>query len=192
MEELIGEQELVTRPLSTFFKAPAFVHGWSVLSHGQLALVIDAVDLIERHLQADTLSPPLPAEPLPPAILVVEDSITVQQHLNRILKQAGYPVCLVSDGQAALAQLRQRPIQLVVCDLEMPYMDGFELLRQKQQDLDLREIPVVMLTSYSGDTERQRALDLGASAYLTKPCQDPKLLQTIATVLETFSPSIAP
>jgi chemotaxis family two-component system sensor histidine kinase/response regulator PixL len=192
VEELIGEQELVTRPLSPFFTAPAFVHGCSVLSHGQLALVIDAVDLIERHLQADTIPPPLPAEPLPPAILVVDDSITVQQHLSRILKQAGYPVCLVSDGQEALAQLRQRPIQLVVCDLEMPYMDGFELLRQKQQDPDLREIPVVMLTSHSGATERQRALDLGASAYLTKPCQDPKLLQTIATVLETVSPSMAP
>jgi two-component system, chemotaxis family, sensor histidine kinase and response regulator PixL len=117
-------------------------------------------------------------------ILVVEDSVVQRQSIVRSLTKAGYPTIQAGNGQEALAQLKQHPnIRAIVCDIEMPYMNGFEFLSYRRQDHHLSQIPTIMLTSRSGQKHRQFALALGANAYLTKPYADRELLQLVSELV---------
>jgi chemotaxis protein histidine kinase CheA/CheY-like chemotaxis protein len=123
-------------------------------------------------------------------ILIVDDSITQRQAISLTLQNAGYTVLQAGDGEEALAKLQQSDqIRLVICDIEMPKMNGFEFLEAYRQHADLTSIPVVMLTSRSGQKHRQTALNLGARGYLTKPCAEQELLKTLAGFLNA---SLAP
>jgi chemotaxis protein histidine kinase CheA/FixJ family two-component response regulator len=130
-------------------------------------------------------SPPAPVKAQSPAtILLVDDSITVRQTLSLTLQKAGYQVVQAKDGEEAIAQLqRQSNIQLVICDIEMPRLNGFEFLKYRQQEPRLRAIPVVMLTSRSGEKHRVIATELGAQGYMTKPYFEHKLLATVADAI---------
>jgi two-component system, chemotaxis family, sensor histidine kinase and response regulator PixL len=118
-------------------------------------------------------------------ILVVDDSITTRQTLSLTLQKAGYQVLQAKNGYEALEQLQYNPhIQAVICDVEMPRMNGFEFLKHHQQDPAIVNIPVVMLTSRSGEKHRSLAEQLGAAAYITKPYLEQKLLEIVARILE--------
>ncbi|WP_407895628.1 response regulator [Scytonema sp. NUACC26] len=118
-------------------------------------------------------------------ILLVDDSITVRQTLALTLQKAGYHVVQAKDGYEAIEQIRYHSdIQLVFCDIEMPRMNGFEFLKNRQKDPTVSEIPVVMLTSRSSDKHRMLAFKLGANAYITKPYLEHMLLTTVNDVLE--------
>ncbi|MDJ0706032.1 MAG: hybrid sensor histidine kinase/response regulator [Leptolyngbyaceae cyanobacterium MO_188.B28] len=208
VEQLIGEQELIIRPLGNLVGAPSYVYGASILADGQLALVLDAATLMQRVFERQAkeslehglvrampsdlaYEPPsvtaLPGpdnEKLRQQILVVEDSLTTRQTLALTLQQAGYQVFQAKDGQDAIAQLeRHSNINMVICDIEMPRMNGFEFLRHCQKDPDLANIPVAMLSSRSGQKHRQLAEQLGATAYMSKPYLEHKLLNMVAEVL---------
>ncbi len=119
-------------------------------------------------------------------ILIVDDSLVQRQGLLRTLSGAGYQVVQAANGQEALAQLNQHPeVQVVVCDIEMPYMNGFEFLSYCRQDARLSQIPTIMLTTRSGAKHRQLALALGAKAYTTKPHADHELLTAVENMLKT-------
>ncbi|HEY9700227.1 MAG TPA: hybrid sensor histidine kinase/response regulator [Trichocoleus sp.] len=140
-------------------------------------------------LQPQAALPELPSfsahSPGNTKILVVEDSVTTRQSLVLLLEKAGYQVLQAEDGYAALGQLQQRQdVQLIICDLEMPNMNGFEFLRQSQQTMSLAGIPILMLTSRSDEAYRFLAQQLGAAAYMTKPYMDYKLLTTVADLLQ--------
>lgn len=219
VDQLIGEQELVIRPLGTLIETPTYVHGASVLANGQLALVIDGAILIrnvfdqQRDRVVDrnwatpsfqmlppgsgqqSLSPvhtPVPALPPLPSetksnarILIVEDSITTRQALTLALQKAGYQVFQAKNGQEGIEQLQRLVgVQLVICDVEMPRMNGFEFLRQCQQIPTLAGIPVIILTSRTDEQYRLLASQLGAAAYMTKPYMEYKLLVLVADLLE--------
>jgi chemotaxis family two-component system sensor histidine kinase/response regulator PixL len=116
---------------------------------------------------------------------VVDDSITVRQTLVLTLQKAGYQVLQAKDGYEAIEQLQhQTDIQLVICDIEMPRMNGFEFLKHRQQDRVLADIPVVMLTSRSASKHRLIASELGATGYLTKPYLEHELLAMVTDVIE--------
>ncbi len=118
-------------------------------------------------------------------LLVVDDSLVQRQSLLRTLSGAGYQVLQAANGQEALVQLNQHPeIQAVVCDIEMPYMNGFEFLSYCRQDARLSRIPTIMLTTRSGAKHRQLALALGAKAYTTKPHADQELLAAVENILQ--------
>ena len=220
VDQLIGEQELVIRPLGAMMTPPNYVYGGSILADGRLTLVLDAAALIQHILQQQTDSSTeeafatstahllpsnpqqrlLPAQkpaalPVPPTsdvkkksnkvVLLVDDSITLRQTLTLTLQKAGYQVVQAKDGYEAIEQLQlQTGIQLVVCDIEMPRMNGFEFLKHRQQDSALVKIPVVILTSRSGEKHRLIAAELGANAYITKPFLEHKLLETVNDAIE--------
>ena len=211
VEQLIGEQELIIRPLGNLISAPAYIYGASILADGRLALVLDGATLMQRvfdreakasldqglvkampsQLSSPYEQPPLSVMSGPDSgklnhkILVVEDSLTTRQTLALTLQNAGYQVLQAKDGLEAIAQLdRHSNIHLVICDIEMPRMNGFEFLRHRQQDLVLADIPVAMLSSRSGQKHRQLAEQLGATAYICKPYLEHKLLKMVAEVLE--------
>lgn len=205
VDEIVAEQDLVVKPLSPRPTPPPYVLGYSLLSEGQLCLVMDP------HLWLESSTPPLQAAPpplllsqpdspqLPPAststqgfgkqgspriVLAVDDSMTQRLSLALTLQKAQYQVVQAGDGYEALNQCQQQSrIDLILCDIEMPRMNGFDFLQARRQNPELQRIPVVMITSRAAQKHRDYALSLGANAYLTKPVQEAELLQVLSQVL---------
>jgi len=122
----------------------------------------------------------------PVTVLIIEDSAVQRQSLVLTLQKAGYQVLQAVNGQEGITQLHQHTeVDLVISDIEMPQMNGFEFLEHRRQDNHLSRIPVVMLTTRSGKKHRQLALNLGAQAYLTKPYSEQDLLTTLAKLSNT-------
>ncbi|MEO0488970.1 MAG: response regulator, partial [Cyanobacteria bacterium J06659_2] len=215
--QMLGEQELVIRPLNPLLETHAYLYGASILADGRLTLVLDGAALAESasnlsvsnlqadsktrydstHLSTETLAasthpPRLPittdletGKQLGHKLLIVDDSVTTRQTLTLTLQKAGYQVIQAQDGQEAVDQLLQHPnVQLVICDIEMPRMNGFELLQHCQNDSALVKMPVMMLSSRSSEKHRFLAEQLGAIAYVSKPYLEHKLLSMVAEVLE--------
>jgi two-component system, chemotaxis family, sensor histidine kinase and response regulator PixL len=210
IDKIVGEQELVITPVGNVFALPSFVQGSSTLGDGSLTLAIDPVALLDEtvsrsvsmrardnsalpKLAASIEEAALEAELLPYnasnnqiTVLIVDDSLVQRQGLLRTLAGAGYQVIQAANGQEALAQLNQHhEVQVVVCDIEMPYMNGFEFLSYCRQDARLSQIPTIMLTTRSGAKHRQLAIALGAKAYTTKPHADQELLAAVENMLKT-------
>nr|MCU0552927.1 response regulator [Leptolyngbya sp. Prado105] len=184
VDRVLGEQELVLRPMGSTITPPSYIYGCSVLGDGRSLLAIDAVSLIEGNLGKTSTSveikPPAQKAESPKSVLVIDDSITVRQALTMTLEEAGFRVVQAHDGLDAIAQLQRHPdIQLITCDVEMPRLNGFEFLMRYEQETQLAQVPVVMLTSRSNDKHQQLAKQLGAAAYLTKPFEPGKLVQFV-------------
>lgn len=114
----------------------------------------------------------------------MDDSITVRQTLVLTLQKADYRVLQARDGREAVTQLQQNPhIQLVISDVEMPNMNGFEFLSHRRQDPQLSKIPVVMLTSRSSEKHQRLAIHLGAKHYFTKPYIEQEFLAAVKDIL---------
>ena len=187
VDRVLGEQELVLRPMGSTIVAPGYVYGCSVLGDGRSLLAIDALELIEQNhskLGSVTIPPQPPEARSTKSVLVVDDSMTVRQVVAAALDSAGYEVIQAKDGLDAIAQLQRHPkVQLITCDVEMPRLNGFEfLMRYEQEGLD--RVPVVMLTSRSNEKHQQLARQLGAAAYLTKPFDQDQLVQLVNQLIE--------
>jgi chemotaxis family two-component system sensor histidine kinase/response regulator PixL len=207
IERLITEQELVIKPFGSAIMPPAYTYGCTILGDGSLVPVIDVATLVDGQLQpgaigslANSLTPTVPPSPTLPqkqsmqqsikTILVVDDSSTLRRMLALTLEKRGYRVLQARDGQEALAHLRQAgTVQLVICDIEMPNMNGFEFLSQRRQQTDMVAIPVVMLTSRNNEKHRRLAMQLGATDYFSKPYIEQNLLQAV-TVLLNDEPAV--
>jgi chemotaxis family two-component system sensor histidine kinase/response regulator PixL len=199
IDRLLTEQELVIKPFGLAIAPPPYIYGCTILSDGQLVPVIDAILLVERSTESITLtlteqdttpesalaqSSPSPSKTALRTILVVDDSSALRRTLALTLQKAGYRVLQARDGLEALDQLRQQPdTNLVICDVEMPHMNGFEFLSQRRRQPELAQIPVVMLTSRSNAKHRQLATQLGAMAYLNKPYIEHELLATLEEII---------
>jgi chemotaxis family two-component system sensor histidine kinase/response regulator PixL len=208
VDQIVGEQELVIRPLGNTIIPPKYIYGCSSLASGNLILVIDGTLLLESHdvqvldanlttvystkkkipmsgvnTQATPLLAPANVPTLSNAskvVLVVDDAISLRQTLSLTLQKAGYQVLQAQHGVEALEQLQRHPeIQVVISDLEMPRMNGFELLSNIRQHSTMMKKPVVILTSRSAEKHRQLAQALGATAYLTKPYLEHEFLSTV-------------
>jgi two-component system, chemotaxis family, sensor histidine kinase and response regulator PixL len=201
VSRLITEQELVIKPFGSMIASPPYSYGCTILGDGTLLPVINAIILLEQSLDVrpsiaqertitmlDTVStvvPPVPAANLQtPTILIVDDSAALRRTLALTLEKAGYRVLQARDGREALEQLLQNVgIYLVICDVEMPNMNGFEFLGQRRRDAKLIQIPVAMLTSRSSDKHRQLAMQLGANAYFTKPYIEQQFLAAVKNII---------
>ncbi|MGB8698483.1 MAG: response regulator, partial [Thermosynechococcaceae cyanobacterium] len=170
-------------------------YGCAILGDGSLVSVIDGSVLIRNWLHPPTTAPILSApssgvtvavrNPNIPTILVVDDSLTARQTLTLTLQKYGYQVIQAIDGREGLDKLHQEPnIRAVFCDVEMPNMNGFEFLSASRKDYGVTDLPILMLTSRSGDKHRSIAKFLGANHYLTKPYLEQDLIQTLQTCLE--------
>jgi two-component system, chemotaxis family, sensor histidine kinase and response regulator PixL len=193
VERIITEQELVIKPFGAAITPPGYLYGCTILGDGSPVPVVDAAALRLWMLEQSAPAP-APAEdesqssgsPLlvqTPTILVVDDAIMLRRTLALFLEREGFRVLQAQDGQEALKQLQQSSVQLVICDIEMPNMNGFEFLSIRRQDTQLAAIPVMMLTSRSNDKHRWLALQLGATAYFTKPYLEQEFLAAIKTTL---------
>jgi len=201
VDRLIAEQEFAIKPFGKAIAPPPYLYGCTILGDGSLVPVVDGAALVTHWLQPEiqqkALSPdsnhPTAAElaaPITTTVLVVDDSLTMRQTLSLTLQKQGYRVFQARDGREALDLLQQNPsIQAVLCDIEMPRMNGFEFLTHYRTTFVDRNLPVIMLTTRGGEKHRQLATYLGAKAYLTKPFLEQELIQVLNEQLSIDSMS---
>jgi chemosensory pili system protein ChpA (sensor histidine kinase/response regulator) len=180
VEALIGNREIVIKPLGAQLSGVHGVSGATILGDGRVILILDMAAVGRMAVR-----PQIPSgmadsnakERL--LIMVVDDSITVRKVTTRLLERYGFDVVTAKDGVDAMSQLQDRIPDVMLLDIEMPRMDGFELARHIRNDERLRHIPITMITSRSGDKHRERAMQIGVNHYLGKPFQEHELLITI-------------
>ncbi|HEX5439716.1 MAG TPA: response regulator, partial [Ktedonobacterales bacterium] len=188
VDEILDESEVVIRALPAHLRRRA-VRGASIASDGRLFLVLDIADLLADALGGKTAPPPrpvpasVPSRDRAPVVLVVDDSISMRHALEGSLRGVGYDVRLARDGVEALGMMIADLPDIMVLDLEMPRLDGFELLSVIRANESLARTPVVILTSRAAEKYHRQAMDLGVRAYLTKPCPDEVLITTLQRVL---------
>ena len=198
VDQVMGEQEIVIKQLEGPVPKPTGIAGATVLGDGRVMPIADVLELIDlamgrvrRDLSAAVWAQMEEAPPeetaqvkSEPTVLIVDDSITVRELLSMSFNKVGYRVEQARDGQEAWEKLRSGlPCDLVFCDIEMPRMDGLELLSRLQKDDGLQQIPIAMLTSRGADRHRQMAVDLGASGDFTKPYLEEALLDAANKML---------
>lgn len=171
VDRVIEEQEVLVKPLGPQLTRVRNVSGATVLASGKVVPILNPIDLVssatarptqQKHQAHDEGST------AKKAVLIAEDSITSRMLLKNVLEAAGYYVRPTIDGQDALNALGEEEFDLVVSDIEMPRMDGIELTRKIRDDQRLSRLPVVLVTALESQTDRERGLDAGANAYLTK------------------------
>lgn len=186
-DTVIGEEEVVVKPLGAVLAGVPGYLGAAVLADGRVALILDAAHVAA----ARPVTPPSQrpaqkvAEPKPATVLVVDDQFTVRELQRSILETAGYRVLVARDGREAWEMLRGADdVDLVVTDIEMPQMDGLELLGAVRRSPDRSSLPVVVVTSRSDEDDERRGLEAGADAYLVKHRFDQRvLLDTVARLV---------
>ncbi|MEP6518659.1 hybrid sensor histidine kinase/response regulator [Microcoleus vaginatus] len=191
VERLIGQQEIVVKPLPPPLSKPRGVLGTTILGDGRVVNILDVDDLVRQPVVNSSIAavsgkvqeiPPSSSQS--PQILIVDDSYTIRQLLSLTLTRARYRVVQAKDGVDALEKLQNGlDCSLAIVDIEMPRMDGFELLRSIRSTERFAKIPVAMLTSRSGEKHRQMAMELGANQYFTKPYSEAQLLQAIPKLI---------
>jgi chemosensory pili system protein ChpA (sensor histidine kinase/response regulator) len=192
VDEVLGNREVVIKNIGPQLSRMAGIAGATVLGSGDIVLILNPVTLAQQlahrpelkpqHAQAAGESPA--ARPQGRSIMVVDDSMTVRRVTQRLLEREGYHVLLAKDGVDALEQLQGMPPDLMLVDIEMPRMDGFDLTRNVRGDERTKDIPIIMITSRSADKHRNYALQLGVNAYFGKPFQEPVLLEAITGLLK--------
>jgi chemosensory pili system protein ChpA (sensor histidine kinase/response regulator) len=209
VEEVIGKDEIVIKNLGEYLRRVKLFPGTTIAPDGSLILLIDLNRMVatepgeRRTLQASASAArvfapgsaavargTIPAEAIDRVeqervIVVVDDSISVRKFVGRMLEKNGYRVKLAADGLEAAELVSQHGCHLVITDLEMPRMTGYELMVQLRQSPTTRRIPVMVVTSRAGAKHRDRAIKEGAAAFLTKPVQEDQLVAAVEQLLGT-------
>ncbi|MEL7038047.1 MAG: response regulator [Cyanobacteria bacterium J06592_8] len=196
VDQVLAEQEIVIKQLEGPVPKPVGIAGATVLGDGQIVAIADVLELIDLAMgRIRKEASPWPSgistptetkeqQNTQPTVLIVDDSITVRSLLSITFEKSGYRVEEARDGKEAWEKLKSGlPCDLVFCDIEMPRMDGLELLSRMQKDPALIDLPIAMLTSRGADRHRQMAYQLGASGYFTKPYLEEQLLEAAGRML---------
>ena len=197
VDDVLGNQEAVVKNLGPQLSRLPGLAGMSVLASGAVVLIYNPVALAtvygeqlrglqdaEAAIEPSTVGTAVPTAALAqagkvPLVLVVDDSITVRRVTQRLLLREGYRVALAADGLQALERLQEERPTVVLSDIEMPRMDGFDLARNIRADATLRDLPIVMITSRIAQKHRDHAIELGVNHYLGKPYSDEELLSLV-------------
>ena len=189
VDELKGNQEVVVKNIGVQLARVVGIAGATVLGDGRVVLILNPVALASRVpvLGAPAAVAAVPAAPEPvatametqPTVMVVDDSLTVRKITSRLLMREGYQVILAKDGVDALEQLIDVMPDVILSDIEMPRMDGFDLVRNIRAEERLRSVPIIMITSRTADKHRNYALEIGANHYLGKPYDEVELLSLV-------------
>ncbi|HXP79275.1 MAG TPA: hybrid sensor histidine kinase/response regulator [Verrucomicrobiae bacterium] len=209
VEEVLGKDEVVIKNLGQYLRRVKLFPGATISTDGSLILLVDVnrlagasaaeLDVVVPSASAARIFGPgalavasgsIPAaavdEPAEEKVVVIaDDSISVRKFVGRILEKAGYCVKLASDGLEAAELVAQVGCHLVITDIEMPRMNGYELMSHLRQDPATRRIPVLVVTSRAGAKHRERAMKEGAASFLTKPVQEEQLLAVVEELMNS-------
>jgi chemosensory pili system protein ChpA (sensor histidine kinase/response regulator) len=186
VDALLGNQEVVVKNVGPQLARVTGIVSATVLGDGEIALIIDPVILagisrpVAPVLTQTRVGKSAEATNAIPTVLVVDDSLTVRKITGRLLERAGYRVITAKDGIDALEQMVELVPDVMLVDIEMPRMDGFDLTRNVRADERLKSVPILMITSRTADKHRNYAAEIGVNHYLGKPYDEDELLRLIA------------
>jgi chemosensory pili system protein ChpA (sensor histidine kinase/response regulator) len=178
-DELLGSREIVVKSVGPQVAGISGISGGTILGDGSVALILDLGGLVRSDAARRRPKPIARKEDTRTFVLVVDDSITVRRVTQRLLERNGMRVITAKDGIDAEALLQEHTPDIILLDIEMPRMDGYELAARIRGDERLANIPIVMITSRTGEKHRARAIELGVNDYLGKPYQESQLLDAI-------------
>ena len=184
LDEVVGNQEIVVKNAGPLLSRIAGITGATVLGSGRIVLILNPVILADREpvVTEVPVVPGAPAEPEAtlPTVMIVDDSLTVRKIAGRLLSREGYNVVTAKDGVDAMEQLHDLVPDVMLVDIEMPRMDGFDLTRNVRNDRRLKHVPIIMITSRTAEKHRMMAKEIGVDVFLGKPYQEEELLAHIA------------
>ncbi|RUQ37365.1 MAG: hybrid sensor histidine kinase/response regulator [Candidatus Competibacteraceae bacterium] len=191
VEAVLGNQEIIVKPISPQFNGVPGISGATVLGDGRVVVVLELAAVVrnvgsQRQKQAESRVLRVARQEVRPEkinIMVIDDSITMRKVTARILERHNIQVVTAKDGLDAVAMLQTQVPDLAILDIEMPRMDGFEVVAHVRNQAHMKHLPIIMVTSRGGEKHRERAMRLGVNEYLTKPYQEDQLMQSIRKIL---------
>jgi chemosensory pili system protein ChpA (sensor histidine kinase/response regulator) len=187
VDQVVGNREIVVKPVGPQVASVPGIFGATIMGDGRVVVILDVAPLVRRQqlLPRDhVVVPEAPVETRRvPLVMVVDDSVTMRKVTGRVLERHNFEVLTAKDGIDALERMTERVPDLMLLDIEMPRMDGYELATAMKGDARLRGVPIVMITSRTGDKHRQRAFEIGVERYLGKPYQETELVRNVYELL---------
>ncbi|WP_369980022.1 Hpt domain-containing protein [Xanthomonas bundabergensis] len=186
IDQVLGNREIVVKPVGLQIASVPGIYGATITGDGRVVVILDVAPLVRRYL-AQPARPVVEAAPTEqrrvPLVMVVDDSLTMRKVTGRVLERHNFDVIAARDGIEALERLEERVPDLMLLDIEMPRMDGYELATAMRADPRYKSVPIVMITSRSGEKHRQRAFEIGVQRYLGKPYQELDLMRNVYDLL---------
>ena len=200
VDEMVGNQEVVVKNIGPQLARVSGISGATVLGTGEIVLIINPVQLAGRadmpkydpsaeRALADRPRAAVAAVSTQPLVLIVDDSLTVRKITSRLLQREGFAVAAAKDGVDALQALSEQIPDVILLDIEMPRMDGFEFAKTIKGDPKYAGIPIIMITSRTAEKHRNRAAELGVDLYLGKPYQEDELLKHLREMTGVAAPA---
>ncbi|MBF6025641.1 response regulator [Lysobacter niastensis] len=187
VDQVVGNREIVVKPVGPQVASLPGIFGATIMGDGRVVVILDVAPLVRRQalLPRDQLVVQVPVAETRrvPLVMVVDDSVTMRKVTGRVLERHNFEVATAKDGLDALERMVDVVPDLMLLDIEMPRMDGYELASAMKADPRLRRVPIVMITSRTGDKHRQRAFEIGVERYLGKPYQEHELLRNVFELL---------
>ncbi|UKE70536.1 Hpt domain-containing protein [Xanthomonas cerealis pv. cerealis] len=186
IDQVLGNREIVVKPVGLQIASVPGIYGATITGDGRVVVILDIAPLVRRYLAqpARLVVEAAPTEQRrAPLVMVVDDSLTMRKVTSRVLERHNFDVIVARDGIEALERLDERVPDLMLLDIEMPRMDGYELATAMRADPRYRAVPIVMITSRSGEKHRQRAFEIGVQRYLGKPYQELDLMRNVYDLL---------
>jgi chemosensory pili system protein ChpA (sensor histidine kinase/response regulator) len=184
-DSLEGSREIVVKTLGPHIGRIPGISGATILGDGRIIIILDVITLIR--IQKDSAQPVRRVEPAPPPsqiiALVVDDSITMRRVTQRLLERRGVKVFTARDGLDAVTVLQDHEPDIILLDIEMPRMDGYQFATHVRNDPRSKDTPIIMITSRSGEKHRARAIEIGVNDYLSKPYQEDQLVAAVTALL---------
>ncbi|HID81564.1 MAG TPA: response regulator [Chromatiales bacterium] len=186
VNEVLGNREVVIKSLGTLLSKLASISGATILGDGKVVLVLDIAGMIRASATSGVKLTPVSEkadEKRQQTIMVVDDSITIRKVTSRILERHNFHVVTAKDGVDAVSKLQETTPDLMLLDIEMPRMDGYELAGHVRNQKETQDLPIIMITSRTGKKHKDRAMSLGVNQYLGKPYQEGELMDNITALL---------
>lgn len=183
-DEMLASREIVVKSLGPQLSGVRGISGATILGDGSIVLILDIHALVRTGAPVVELKGPATTTDTRPLAMVVDDSITVRRVTERFLQRNGMRVVTAKDGLDAISLLAENKPDVILLDIEMPRMDGYEFATHVRNDERVADVPIIMITSRVGDKHRARAIEIGVNDYLGKPYQDSQLLDAIQKLLE--------
>jgi chemosensory pili system protein ChpA (sensor histidine kinase/response regulator) len=182
-DTLEGSREIVVKTLGPHIASVPGVSGATILGDGRIVVILDPVTLVRAQPAAAEQAPVERAGKEPLAALVVDDSITMRRVTQRLLERRGAKVLTARDGLDAITVLQEHAVDVILLDIEMPRMDGYQFATHVRNDARLKDLPIIMITSRSGEKHRAKAIEIGVNDYLSKPYQEGQLIKAIESLV---------
>ena len=179
VDDVLGQEEAIIKPVNRFLEGLSIYSGITISGDGLVRLVLNPIKIFEEETRTFLITPPETESFEGRRVLIVDDSLSVRKYLSTFLTARNLKVYSAGNGNEALKMLEETEVDLIITDLEMPVMHGYELVSRIKASDTLKAIPIIVLTSRSTGKHREKALELGADDYLVKPFDERSLVASL-------------